>query len=61
METTIYTGDIIYLKSGGPAMTALTVEYKYPYNIWLCYWFCNGELRSSKFEEVLLTKEIPQL
>lgn len=49
-------GDIVYLKSGGPAMTVRWVNE----GACLCEWFVNNQdLKGDKFLVTSLTKENP--
>ena len=50
-------GDVVYLKSGGPAMTingksGMGAE-------WSCAWFINNDNKSAAFKPEALTKENP--
>lgn len=49
-------GDVVYLKSGGPAMTVRSVNE----NTCFCEWFVNNQdLKSDKFMATSLTKDNP--
>ena len=51
MADTIKEGDVVQLNSGGPAMTAVSVEGGLTY----CEWFLpNGEIREREFTTVSL-------
>lgn len=51
------TGDVVYLKSGGPAMT---VNGKAGMGSELvCVWFVNSENKTATFQPEALTKENP--
>lgn len=48
-------GTVVWLKSGGPAMTVSSSSDKKAY----CYWFLNGEVRKCEFLVDALTTEQP--
>lgn len=49
-------GDVVYLKSGGPAMTVRWVNE----NTYLCEWFVdNQDLKGEKFLGTSLTNDSP--
>lgn len=50
-------GDVVYLKSGGPAMT---INSKANYGKeWLCTWFVGDEYNKAGFSPEALTTENP--
>lgn len=52
-------GDVVYLKSGGPAMTITELSENH---ISYCQWFDkNLELQGSSFNNRVLTKEDPRV
>ncbi|MBL7937490.1 MAG: DUF2158 domain-containing protein [Bacteroidia bacterium] len=52
-EEKISAGDVVYLKSGSPALTVKSVSG----NKALTSWFINNEPKTEGFELVMLTKE----
>lgn len=53
---TIKKGMIVYLKSGGPAMTIHSLARP---NVWICQWFVGTTLKSGHFNVNQLTDEKP--
>ncbi len=52
----IKEGDIVWVKSGGPAMTA---AFEDPKGLWRCSWFVGTEPKHDSFQETVLTTEDP--
>lgn len=53
----INNGTIVWLKTGGPAMT---VKFLTTSNLWLCTWFDkDNEVKEHSFSEEQLTEEDP--
>lgn len=53
----IKVGDIVYLKSGGPAMT-INGKSKTGTE-WSCAWFVDNNIKSADFRSDALTKDNP--
>lgn len=53
----IKAGDVVYLKSGGPAMT-INGKSKMGTE-WSCAWFVDNNIKSADFRPDALTKENP--
>lgn len=51
----IEQGTVVWLKSGGPAMTVSYLTDRQAY----CVWFLNGEIRAFEFYKESLTTEDP--
>jgi uncharacterized protein YodC (DUF2158 family) len=49
-------GDVVYVKSGGPAMTLAWINDKESY----CQWFDGNENKGAKFSPKALTKTPPR-
>ena len=59
MMSDLKIGDVVYLKSGGLAMT---INSKANYgNNWACTWFIGNEHNKANFLPDALTKENPNL
>lgn len=60
MDNKYAVGDIVKLNAGGPDMSVLDVEKKYPdYKFegkYRCQWFAGKKLESGVFEEASLLK-----
>jgi uncharacterized protein YodC (DUF2158 family) len=52
----IKKGDIVWLKSGGPKMTVMSIIEE---NLCHCIWFQYGEIQHFEFETVTLRKSNP--
>ena len=50
------TGDVVYLKSGGPAMTVQSTNY--PHSV-TCSWFDGKQVTTNGFRPETLTKKNP--
>lgn len=48
-------GSVVWLKSGGPAMTVSYSNHEKVY----CVWFLNGEVKGQEFYSQTLTAEDP--
>ncbi len=48
-------GNVVWLKSGGPAMTISDLRHNTAY----CVWFLNGEIKGQDFDIPTLTNEDP--
>tara|TARA_Y100000590_G_scaffold326365_1_gene370416 strand:- start:398 stop:598 length:201 start_codon:yes stop_codon:yes gene_type:complete len=57
METKFKDGDVVYLKSGSPAMTI--AYYDETVQMYHCKWFVSSELKYYDFREHELTKDNP--
>lgn len=55
-ENDVLTGKIVWLKSGGPAMT---VKEPNGYGKWICSWFVNDEAKWHEFSASQLTDTNP--
>lgn len=56
----IKAGDIVYLKSGGPAMVVSEIyEGKRAYNV-CTYWFNEGQIITGLFNPATLTRSKPE-
>lgn len=53
---TVVTGDVVYLKSGGPAMTVMSISG----TIVKVGWIYEGDLRTETFQIDMLTKTNPK-
>ena len=53
----IEEGSIVWLKTGGPAMT---VKFKNSMGEWLCSWFVDEDVKEHSFTEEQLTEEEPE-
>jgi len=51
-------GDIVYLKSGGPAMTISSAGYGFSSALVHCVWFNSGKLECSDFDCAVLTRHL---
>ncbi|MCW3120420.1 MAG: putative small protein [Chitinophagaceae bacterium] len=56
-EAEIKLGDVVWLKSGGPAMTINGFNAN---NAFVCSWFVENKADSASFFAVALTKEKPK-
>lgn len=54
-------GDVVWLKSGGPAMTIRWIEEEYGTVTAFCDWFVGTTEKSGKYDPVQLTKTKPEL
>lgn len=54
--TDIKVGDVVYLKSGGPAMTVVEKINKFEVK---CFWFLEGEVKNSIFNMEALDGKNP--
>lgn len=53
------TGDVVYLKSGGPAMTVNAITPSMIAKAVVCVWFVGNENKSATYSPDALTKENP--
>lgn len=61
MASKFEKGDVVLLKSGGPAMTVSRINDGSDDPTYECTWFDNDTLRREEFDEDLLKKYEPQL
>ncbi|TCB48389.1 DUF2158 domain-containing protein [Acinetobacter terrestris] len=54
-------GDVVYLKSGGPAMTVNAITPSMIAKAVVCVWFVGNENKSATYSPDALTKEAPRL
>lgn len=52
-------GDVVYLKSGGPAMTVNAIAPSMIAKALACVWFVGNENKSATYSPDALTKENP--
>lgn len=61
MDEEIRNGDVVWLKSGGPAMTVGFVNDNTASDTMVsCHWFVNGVYQTKVFQIHLLTKTEPR-
>lgn len=59
MENELFdVGDVVWLKSGSPAMTILNTRRDT--NATACQWFDKNDLKEGRFDKRQLTKEKPK-
>lgn len=57
MNEQIKDGDIVWLKTGSPAMTVK--RKREATGLWICSWFVGSEIKESEFSEAQLIKTDP--
>lgn len=57
MDQKFFNGTIVWLKSGGPAMTIDI--FHMPSQLYRCFWFVGTELKYGEFHEEALTDSDP--